>query len=106
MSHCFVLPAFCQKIKPQAFGLCMVLLMAMACGFTGSTAETPGEFSDFASFIEQKMESDCIPGVAAAIVRGDELVFAQGFGMRDMEAELPVTPEMRHFFILPRLINL
>jgi CubicO group peptidase (beta-lactamase class C family) len=116
MNHSVILPAFCRKIK-QVFGLCMVLLMAMACGFTGSTAETSssasvptfvegagneeatsegaaqGEFSDFVSFIEQKMESDCIPGVAAAIVRGDELVFAQGFGMRDIENELPVTPE-------------
>lgn len=116
MSDSVILPAFCKKVK-QLFGFCMVLLMAMACGFRGSTAETmsspsvstfveeggneevgsegagAGEFGGFVSFIEQKMESDCIAGVAAAIVRGDEVVFAQGFGMRDMEEELPVTPE-------------
>lgn len=32
------------------------------------------------------------PGVAVAILKGDEAVFMEGFGYRDREAQLPVTP--------------
>ncbi len=93
MSRYFVLPMYHKQFKSQVIGLCILLLSVTACGFTGSAAETENDFSGFASFIEQKMESDCIPGVAAAVVQGNELVFAQGFGMRDVENQLSVTPE-------------
>lgn len=33
------------------------------------------------------------PGLAIAVVRGDKLIFAQGFGYRDVKAKLPVTPQ-------------
>jgi len=34
-----------------------------------------------------------IPGAAIAVVAGDEIVFARGYGYRDLETKLFVTPD-------------
>jgi len=34
-----------------------------------------------------------IPGAAIAVVAGDEIAFARGYGYRDLETKLPVTPD-------------
>ncbi|KPA19629.1 beta-lactamase [Candidatus Magnetomorum sp. HK-1] len=44
-------------------------------------------------YVEEKMQSDKIPGVAVAIVEDSKIVFVKGFGYRDLENKLPVTPE-------------
>ncbi len=51
------------------------------------------QFGEFSDFVEEIMEDDNIPGVAVAIVEGSETVFMQGFGLQDVENDLPVTPE-------------
>ena len=37
------------------------------------------------------------PGVAVAVVRGGELIFARGFGLANVDGKTPVTPETRFF---------
>jgi CubicO group peptidase (beta-lactamase class C family) len=41
--------------------------------------------------IEPELERFGVPGVEVAVVRGDDVVFAGGFGLRDVERGLPVT---------------
>jgi CubicO group peptidase (beta-lactamase class C family) len=43
--------------------------------------------------LEQQRQRLHIPGMAIAIVKDDEVVLAHGFGMANLEAETPVTPE-------------
>ena len=43
--------------------------------------------------IEQAMDDFGIPGLAIAVVAGDRVVFSRGYGHRDVEADLPVTPD-------------
>jgi CubicO group peptidase (beta-lactamase class C family) len=50
-------------------------------------------FDQFTRFIEERIQSDNIPGVAVAVVEGNHVVFIKGFGYRDLEAKLPVTSE-------------
>ncbi|NOK62016.1 MAG: hypothetical protein GFH27_549321n3 [Chloroflexi bacterium AL-W] len=51
------------------------------------------QLAAFADLIEQtRLEYD-IPGVAAAIVSDDQIVFAEGFGVRDVRGNELVTPE-------------
>ena len=50
-------------------------------------------FDHFSSFIEEKIHTDNIPGVAVAIVEGNHVVYIKGFGYRDIEAKLPVNSE-------------
>ena len=45
----------------------------------------------FDSFIEKIMQEWNAPGVAVGIVLKDKLVFAKGYGYRDLENKLPVT---------------
>jgi CubicO group peptidase (beta-lactamase class C family) len=50
-------------------------------------------FDQFSSFIEEKIHTDNIPGLAVAIVEGNHVVYIKGFGYRDIETKLPVTSE-------------
>jgi CubicO group peptidase (beta-lactamase class C family) len=45
------------------------------------------------SQIEAKRKETGVPGLAVSIVKDDRLVFAKGFGMRDVERGLPATPD-------------
>jgi CubicO group peptidase (beta-lactamase class C family) len=43
--------------------------------------------------LEAAREQHHIPGMAVAVVKGDEIVFAKGFGLADLKTKRPVTPE-------------
>ena len=44
-------------------------------------------------FIEQVMKDWQVPGLAVAVVKGKEVIYSKGFGYRDVEKKLPVTPQ-------------
>ena len=58
-------------------------------------AASRGRFrpSDIDAFIRQKMERDHIPGVAAAILDRDGIVWENGYGWADIPAQQPMTPD-------------
>ncbi|MEE4329910.1 MAG: serine hydrolase domain-containing protein, partial [Wenzhouxiangella sp.] len=43
--------------------------------------------------IEQALEDFNVPGLGIAVVAGGEVVYARGFGYRDLDDELPMTPD-------------
>ncbi len=43
-------------------------------------------------FINQSLTLWKVPGVAVGIVRGEEILLCEGFGLRDQEDQQPVTP--------------
>jgi CubicO group peptidase (beta-lactamase class C family) len=45
------------------------------------------------AIIEPMLSAARIPGAAIAVVAGGKTVFAKGYGYRDLEAKLPVTPD-------------
>ncbi len=45
------------------------------------------------AYIEQVRKDWKVQGVAVAIIQKDKVVFAKGFGYRDVDKKLPVTPE-------------
>jgi CubicO group peptidase (beta-lactamase class C family) len=45
------------------------------------------------TFIEKKMEEWKIPGMAIGVIQNDSVVFLKGFGFRDVDKKLPVTPQ-------------
>lgn len=51
--------------------------------------------AEFEAYVAEKMEQLKVPGAAVAIVQGGELVYTEGFGIRDLDTEEPVTPETR-----------
>jgi CubicO group peptidase (beta-lactamase class C family) len=49
--------------------------------------------TEFEAYIIEAMARFNVPGVAVAVVQDGEIVYAQGFGVRDLEHGQPVTPE-------------
>ena len=57
------------------------------------TADPKNLDREIADFVEAVMAEDGLPGAAVAVVSQDAILFAEGFGYRDVENKLPVTPE-------------
>src|SRR5688572_11564532 len=77
---------------------CCLLLAAFFLIIRGLSASEPmpdpkPALSDIDSVIENALRSYKVPGLAIAVVVGDEVVLAKGYGFRDVEKRLPVTPE-------------
>ncbi|MCL0095723.1 beta-lactamase family protein [Dehalococcoidia bacterium] len=49
-------------------------------------------FTKLEEFIFTKMSETKLPGLSAAIVKGDEVIWAKAFGFRDLEHGLAATP--------------
>src|SRR4029077_10105975 len=47
---------------------------------------------DFDDFVNQALKDWKVPGVAVAVVQGDKVILLKGYGYRDLEKQLPVTP--------------
>jgi CubicO group peptidase (beta-lactamase class C family) len=54
-------------------------------------ARAKAALEGFEGFAEKAIKDWQVPGLAIAIVCDEEVVFTRGFGMRDIESELPVT---------------
>jgi len=54
-------------------------------------AAKPGP-GDFDNFVNQALKDWKVPGVAVAVVRGDKVILLKGYGYRDIERQVPVTP--------------
>jgi len=55
--------------------------------------ETNQALQGIRPFIEEQMKIWNVPGLAVAVVKDQEIIIAEGFGYRDVEARLEVTPE-------------
>ncbi len=51
------------------------------------------DFERLEVFIQERMSETKLPGLSIALVKGDEVIWARGFGFRDLERGLPATPE-------------
>lgn len=54
---------------------------------------TPELLAEFESYIETKRQRFRIPGAAVAVVQGNEILLAKGFGVRELGKPEPITPE-------------
>jgi CubicO group peptidase (beta-lactamase class C family) len=52
-------------------------------------------FDNFNQYIQDAMQSWHCPGIALAIVKGDDVIHQCVFGLRDVENQLPVTEDTR-----------
>src|SRR5262249_17895711 len=50
---------------------------------------------NFGQYIEDAMQSWSCPGAAIAIVKGDQILHKQAYGLRDVEDKLPMTADTR-----------
>src|SRR5215210_5488038 len=57
------------------------------------TASAATERDSVDRFVAAEMARTHIPGVSLAVVRGGKVIKARGYGMADLEHEIPVTPQ-------------
>ena len=51
------------------------------------------QLQGFEDFVHTTIHDWHVPGLAIALVKDGEVVFSQGFGLRDVEHDLEVTPQ-------------
>jgi len=77
--------------------LCAVAISVLACvHFVASfawTQATSAASGDVALYVRSEMERQRIPGVALLVSQGGKIVQAKGFGLANVELQVPVKPE-------------
>lgn len=68
-------------------------LPTVVSGCSDQASDDCAAIIEYAQFVATRQHEDQIAGVATAIVSGDDIIFMDGFGMRDIAAGLPVTNE-------------
>lgn len=70
----------------------IVLGLALSPAFAATKAPKPVDLKGFREFVAKTMAEWKVPGMAVAIVKDGKVIFAEGFGFRDAEQGLKVTP--------------
>ena len=70
--------------------LYLLLMLSFGGNVLAQSAEVTDPLSGLEEFVNRMLEEWKVPGVGIAIVKGDEVILAKGYGMRDREAGLPV----------------
>lgn len=67
-----------------------LLLLCLALGLPAQVAAQRGPLRGLDRYIQQEMPKWGIPGLAIAVVKNGEVVYAEGFGVRDVRTGEPV----------------
>ncbi len=78
-----------------AFSLLAVLPLTLPVLAQETPEVTDTLLTEFERLIESEREYYRVPGMAVAVIAGDEVVFSQGLGVRDQENNAPFTPQTR-----------
>ena len=71
----------------------LVVCLLMPAQLRAQTGGVPTNLNGLDGFVEQVMKDWHVPGLAVAIVKDGQVVYAKGFGYRDVKKELKVTPD-------------
>jgi CubicO group peptidase (beta-lactamase class C family) len=71
----------------------LVILLSLPVQVPAQTPSAPANFAGFDSFVEQVMKDWKVPGLALAVVKDGQIVYAKGYGYRDVKNGLKVTPD-------------
>ncbi len=78
----------------QLVGLTFIMVFLLSGVLSAAAGAQSGDPLDgFSDYVQGVMEDWDVPGASVAIVHQGEVVFLDGFGMRDLENELPVTED-------------
>jgi len=72
--------------------LLLIASLVVPLRISGQVAGPPN-FEGFDNFVEQVMKELKVPGLAIAVVKDGKVIYAKGFGYRDVEKGLRVTPD-------------
>jgi CubicO group peptidase (beta-lactamase class C family) len=71
----------------------LVICLLMPAKSQAQNGSAPPRLNGFDGFVEQVMKDWHVPGLAVAIVKDGKVVYAKGYGYRDLKKEIKVTPD-------------
>jgi len=71
----------------------LLMVCLLAAPLQAQNAGAPASLNGLDGFVEQVMKDWHVPGLAVAIVKDGRVVYAKGFGFRDVKKGLKVTPD-------------
>ncbi len=81
-----------RKRSVRAF--CILVILSFLFTPLSAKKKTPEDYlKGLDKFITERMEEWKVPGLAISVIQDDRLVYSKGFGFRDVEQNLPVTPQ-------------
>ncbi len=81
-----------MKVRSRGVAGVATLLVLIAAGSTPPASAQPTPLVGLDDYIEESMEAWDVPGLAISVIDGDSVVYARGFGVRDLETGEPVDP--------------
>lgn len=78
--------------KPSVFWLMMSLVLATALMALPARAQS-NSFAEVDAYLAAEMKKQQIPGLAAAIIKDGQIVYARGHGLANVEHQVAVKPE-------------
>lgn len=76
----------------RVLALLIALTLGLSPAFAATKAQKPVDLKGFREFVAKTMAEWKVPGMAVAIVKDGKVIFAEGFGLRDVQQGLKVTP--------------
>src|SRR5882724_5560939 len=71
----------------------LILLLAMgSIALIAQDGDITARLAGFDDYMAKTLKDWNGPGIGVGIVAGDKLVFAKGYGYRDYDKKLPITP--------------
>jgi len=70
------------------------LPLLIAFGLVAQQAPPAADFSNLAAVVRKELQDTNTPGAAVAVIQGDRVLLARGFGVADVETGEAIRPEM------------
>ncbi|NIM49338.1 MAG: serine hydrolase, partial [Gemmatimonadales bacterium] len=83
-----------MSLIPRSLGAVLIPLLGGSM-VSDVSAQADDPLRHFGDFVESVRAHWRTPGVAVAVVKDGSVIYAQGFGLRDVERRLPVTTRTR-----------
>src|SRR5258707_12832847 len=71
----------------------LVLALTLALARPAAASAPPANTRELDAIIQRALALWNVPGVAVAVVRGDEVVYLKGHGVREVGNKAPLTPD-------------
>lgn len=83
-----------QKVPLLGLVIALLLTLLPAAPTMAAPAPSPALLNQIDAYVAQQVAESGIPGVAYAILAGDEILVAKGVGVSDLKAKTAVTPDV------------
>jgi D-alanyl-D-alanine carboxypeptidase len=77
----------------RALVVASVSLMGAVAAAQGKLADVDSHSGAIDAYVQSTMVKEHVPGVSVAVVRDGKLAFAKGYGLSDVELDVPATPD-------------